>query len=255
MLSFKQLLRRRRRRKRGLAEEPDKKIFINPLVCEGCGDCSVQSNCIAIEPLETKFGRKRQINQSSCNKDFSCKKGYCPSFVTVVGGNLRKKGEELTSSEQDFKLSNYVQGMPVPEVINPIKPYNVLITGIGGSGVITLGALLGTAAHLEGKGASTLDVAGLAQRNGPVTSHLRVSNDPESIHATRIASGSADLILGCDIVVTTGLESISKINPKSTNIIVNSHVAPTSAFATDPNLDLSAARMKKALRDVSNKKL
>ena len=245
----------RRRRKRGLAEEPDKKIFINPLVCEGCGDCSVQSNCIAIEPLETEFGRKRQINQSSCNKDFSCKNGYCPSFVTVVGGRLRKKGEESSASEENFKISDFVQGIPVPEVVNPLKPYNILITGIGGSGVITLGALLGTAAHLEGKGASTLDVAGLAQRNGPVTSHLRVSKDPGDIHATRIASGSADLILGCDIVVTTGLESISKINPLSTNIMVNSHVAPTSAFASDPNLDLSAARMKKSLKDISNNKL
>ena len=245
----------RRKRKRGLAEEPDKKIFINPLVCEGCGDCSVQSNCIAIEPLETEFGRKRQINQSSCNKDFSCKNGYCPSFVTVVGGSLRKKGEESGSSQEDFKISSYIRTIPIPEVVNLIKPYNILITGIGGSGVITLGALLGTAAHLEGKGVSTLDVAGLAQRNGPVTSHLRVSNDPEDIHATRIASGSADLILGCDIVVTTGLESISKINPESTNIMVNSHVAPTSAFASDPNLDLSSARMKKALRDVSDEKL
>lgn len=245
----------RRKRKRGLAEEPEEKIFINPLVCEGCGDCSFQSNCIAIEPLETNFGRKRQINQSSCNKDFSCVKGYCPSFVTVKGGSLRKKAEENNNEQRKKGINEFVDNLPKPETINSENPYNILITGIGGSGVITLGALLGTAAHLEGKGSSTLDVAGLAQRNGPVTSHLRVADNPEDLHAARIASGTADLILGCDIVVTTGIEAMSKINPKKTNIIVNSHVAPTSAFASNPNLDLSAARMKKSLKESSSEEL
>lgn len=242
----------RRRRKRGLAEEPDKKIFINPLVCEGCGDCGNQSNCIAIEPLETSFGRKRQINQSACNKDFSCKKGYCPSFVTVTGGTLKKKGKSDYAQNLEIHKN---QSLPKPATLKIEKPYNILITGIGGSGVITLGAILGTAAHLEGKGSSTLDVAGLAQRNGPVTSHLRISNSPSELHATRIASGTADLILGCDIVVTTGIEPLSKINSQTTNIVVNSHVAPTSAFATNPNLDLSSARMIKALKKSTNKNL
>ena len=240
----------RRRRKRGLVEEPNKKIFINPLVCEGCGDCGVESNCIAIEPLETKFGRKRQINQSACNKDFSCTKGYCPSFLTITGGTLKKKSNSLENAHdfKEFKL-------PEPTTAQINKPFNILITGIGGSGVITLGAILGTAAHLEGKGSSTLDVAGLAQRNGPVTSHLRVSNSPSELHATRIASGSADLIIGCDIVVTTGIEAMSKISPYRTNMVINNHVAPTSSFASDPSLDLSSARMIKGLKDAGSKEL
>jgi len=240
----------RRRRKRGLVEEPNKKIFINPLVCEGCGDCGVESNCIAIEPLETKFGRKRQINQSACNKDFSCTKGYCPSFLTITGGTLKKKSNSLENAHdyEEFKL-------PEPTTAEINKPFNILITGIGGSGVITLGAILGTAAHLEGKGSSTLDVAGLAQRNGPVTSHLRVSNSPSELHATRIASGSADLIIGCDIVVTTGIEAMSKISPYRTNMVINNHVAPTSSFASDPSLDLSSARMIKGLKDAGSKEL
>ena len=240
----------RRRRKRGLVEEPKKKIFINPLVCEGCGDCGVESNCIAIEPLETKFGRKRQINQSACNKDFSCTKGYCPSFLTITGGKLKQKSKSSDKSYDHSRIN-----LPTPLSPDMDKPFNILITGIGGSGVITLGAILGTAAHLEGKGSSTLDVAGLAQRNGPVTSHLRVANSQNELHATRIASGSADLIIGCDIVVTTGIEAMSKISPGRTNMIINNHVAPTSTFASDPDLDLSSARMIKGLKDVGSEEL
>ena len=242
----------RRRRKRGLAEEPNKRIFINPLVCEGCGDCGVQSNCIAIEPHESKFGRKREINQSACNKDYSCTKGYCPSFLTVTGGTLKKKGNKHKQNENP-KYQN--KDLPTPVVCDLNKPFNILLTGIGGSGVITLGAIIGTAAHLENKGASTLDVAGLAQRNGPVTSHLRVANSPSDLHSTRIASGSADLIIGCDIVVTTGIESISKINRNHTNMVINSHVAPTSNFASNPDLDLSSARMIKGLKEIASPEL
>jgi len=243
----------RRRRKRGLATEPDKRIFINPLVCEGCGDCGSESNCIAIEPLESKFGRKREINQSACNKDYSCTKGYCPSFLTVTGGTLKKKGN--TPGSLTNRSNHLNEDLPTPVVAELTTPFNILLTGIGGSGVITLGAILGTAAHLEGKGASTLDVAGLAQRNGPVTSHLRVANSPEELHSTRIATGTADLIVGCDIVVTTGMESISKINKDKTNMVINSHVAPTSTFASNPNLDLSSARMIKGLKAVTSDEL
>ena len=242
----------RRRRKRGLAEEPDKRIFINPLVCEGCGDCGTHSNCIAIEPHESKFGRKREINQSACNKDYSCTKGYCPSFLTVTGGSLKKKGNQENLSDGSKYLN---ESLPTPAVHELNKPFNILLTGIGGSGVITLGAIIGTAAHLENKGASTLDVAGLAQRNGPVTSHLRVSNSPSDLHSTRIASGSADLIIGCDIVVTTGIEPISKINKNHTNMVINSHVAPTSNFASNPDLDLSSARMIKGLKELVSPEL
>ena len=243
----------RRRRKRGLATEPDKRIFINPLVCEGCGDCGSESNCIAIEPHESKFGRKREINQSACNKDYSCTKGYCPSFLTVTGGTLKKKGN--TPNSQANTSNHLNEDLPTPVIAQLTKPFNILLTGIGGSGVITLGAILGTAAHLEGKGASTLDVAGLAQKNGPVTSHLRVANSPEELHSTRIATRTADLIVGCDIVVTTGMDCLSKINKHKTNMVINSHVAPTSTFASNPNLDLSSVRMIRGLKAVTSNEL
>ncbi len=230
----------RRRRKRGLADDPARRIFINPRVCEGCGDCGVQSNCIAIEPVETEFGRKRRINQSACNKDFSCTKGYCPSFVTVHDGTPRKRstGKGAMLPEEAERL---LDELPDPDVMPVEKPFSLLVTGIGGGGVVTVGALLGMAAHLEGKGCSVLDVAGLAQRNGPVTSHVRVAATPDRLHATRIVA--ADLILGCDIVVTSGMESMSKIRDGRTRTVVNTRVTPTSAFASNPDLDLDAKNM------------
>ncbi len=230
----------RRRRKRGTAEEPDRRIFINPRVCEGCGDCGVQSNCIAIEPVETAFGRKRRINQSACNKDFSCTKGYCPSFVTVHGGTPRKRSVSHGSALPPEAAMLAAQ-LAEPNVAPLDAPFSLLITGIGGAGVVTIGALLGMAAHLEGKGCSVLDVAGLAQRNGPVTSHVRIAARPEELHATRIVV--ADLILGCDIVVTTGQEVVSKMAPDRSRAVVNTRVAPTSAFASNPDLNLTADRM------------
>ncbi len=236
----------RRRRKRGKAPDPQQRTFINEAVCEGCGDCSVQSNCIAIEPVETEFGRKRKINQSACNKDFSCLKGYCPSFVTVRGGKLRSRGETAANSSSTDLLSRTAL-LPTPAVVDCVVPYSVLVTGIGGSGVVTVGALLGVAAHLEGKSCSVLDVAGLAQRNGPVTSHVRIATEAATLHATRIAAGGADLVLGTDIVVTTGPDALSRIRPRHTRLVVNSHVAPTFAFATNPNLDLSSEQMLQSL--------
>ncbi len=239
----------RRRRKRGTAPDPEQRTFINEAVCEGCGDCSVQSNCIAIEPIETEFGRKRQINQSACNKDFSCLKGYCPSFVTVYGGKPRSRGSEPVSvgtSELSIRLSQ----LPLPVSADCQTPYSILITGIGGSGVVTVGALIGVAAHLEGKGCSVLDVAGLAQRNGPVTSHVRVAREASDLHSTRIGAAGAQLILGADIVVTTGLDALSKICAGHTRLVVNSHVAPTFAFATNPNLNLSAQPMIQSILNV-----
>ncbi|MCX7057603.1 MAG: indolepyruvate ferredoxin oxidoreductase family protein [Proteobacteria bacterium] len=240
----------RRRRKRGKAADPDQRTFINEAVCEGCGDCSVQSNCIAIEPVETALGRKRQINQSACNKDFSCLNGYCPSFVTVYGGKLRSRGSApLSAGGKD--LAARLAKLPTPDSAECITPYSILITGIGGSGVVTVGALLGVAAHLEGKGCSVLDVAGLAQRNGPVTSHIRISADPALLHATRIAAAGAQLIIGSDIVVTSGLDAMSKIHPGHTRLVVNSHVAPTFAFASNPNLNLASGPMIRAISDAS----
>ena len=232
----------RRLRKRGEFPDPDQRVVINERVCEGCGDCSVQSNCISIEPVETDFGRKRRINQSSCNKDFSCLKGHCPSFVTIEGGQLRKTASDGVASD-DARFA----ALPEPGAPDLDTPFNVLVTGIGGSGVITVGALIGMAAHLEGKGVSVLDVTGLAQKNGPVTSHVRVARDREALAATRITAGAADLVLGCDIVVTTGPENLAKVSRRTTPI-VNAHVAPTSDFAANPDLDLSSRHMESALR-------
>ncbi len=240
---------KRRLRKRGKYPDPDERMYINELVCEGCGDCGVQSNCIAIEPVETEFGRKRRINQSSCNKDYSCVKGFCPSFVTVKGGKPKKmKSEGVAGASNEEEL---FANLPAPQMPNLDRPFSVLVTGIGGTGVVTIGALLGMAAHLEEKGVSCLDVVGLAQKNGPVTSHIRIGKTPEDIHAVRIASQKADLILGCDIVVTAGMEAVSKIAKEKTQLVVNNHVVPTSSFASDPNLDLSSDGMEKALADAA----
>ncbi len=232
----------RRLRKRDLFPDPDQRIVINELICEGCGDCSVQSNCISVEPVETEFGRKRRINQSSCNKDYSCLKGYCPSFVSVHGAQLRKRGALDRGGDTPFAA------LPKPQTADLSRPVNVLVTGIGGSGVITVGALLGMAAHLEGKGCSVLDVTGLAQKNGPVTSHVRVAARPEELHSTRIASGAADLVLGCDIVVATTPDSLSKLAKDRTAAVINRHVAPTFEFASNPDLDLSSHGMEEAIR-------
>ncbi len=240
----------RRRRKRGQAIDPDQRTFINESVCEGCGDCSVQSNCIAIEPVETEFGRKRQVNQSACNKDFSCLKGYCPSFVTVRGGRPKARGTG-SGLAGGLDLDARLVSLPTPVVADSASPYSILVTGIGGSGVVTVGALLGVAAHLEGKSCSVLDVAGLAQRNGPVTSHVRIADNAADLYATRIASRGADLVLGSDIVVTAGQDALSKINSDTTRLIVNSHVAPTFAFATNPNLNLAAAPMMQSIEKVA----
>jgi indolepyruvate ferredoxin oxidoreductase len=233
----------RRLRKRGELPEPDRRIVINELVCEGCGDCSVQSNCISIEPVETEFGRKRTINQSSCNKDYSCLEGYCPSFATIVGGRLRKLETRALDAGDDALFAD----LPEPAQPDLERPWNVFVPGIGGTGVITVGALLGMAAHLEGKGVSLLDVTGLAQKNGAVASHVRIARRPDRLHSTRITEGGADLLLGCDIVVATGLDGMQKLSRDRTRALVNTHVAPTAEFATHPDLELSPASMEESL--------
>jgi indolepyruvate ferredoxin oxidoreductase len=230
----------RRLRKRGEFPDPDRRIVINELVCEGCGDCSVQSNCISIEPVETEYGRKRTINQSSCNKDYSCLEGYCPSFATVIGGRIRK----IESSDVDLADHSLLGELPDASVASLDRPFNIFVAGIGGTGVITVGALIGMAAHLEGKGVTLLDVTGLAQKNGAVASHIRVASRAEALHSTRIAVGGADLALGCDIVVATGLDGIQKLSPTRTHAIINTHVAPTAEFAASPDLELSSANME-----------
>ena len=233
----------RRLRKRGEFPEPDRRVVIHEGVCEGCGDCSVQSNCISIEPVETELGRKRRINQSSCNKDYSCLKGYCPSFVSVVGGSVRKASREGARADDALFAS-----LPMPEIPDAERPWNVLVTGIGGSGVVTVGAILAVAAHLEGKGCSELDVTGLAQKNGAVSSHVRIARDPAALHATRIANGSADLLIACDLVVATSPENLPKLGPGRSASVVNTDVAPTAEFASRPDLDLRPDAMEETLR-------
>jgi indolepyruvate ferredoxin oxidoreductase len=219
---------KRRRRKRGTFPDPQKRVFINELVCEGCGDCSVQSNCVSVEPLETEYGRKRVINQSSCNKDYSCVNGFCPSFVTVEGGNVRR-GKALADSGDTWPA------LPEPVLPPTNRPYGVLVTGIGGTGVVTIGALLGMAAHIEGKGVSVLDMTGLAQKNGAVMSHVRFGNRPEDLYAPRIAAGEADCVIGCDMVVAAGAEAQSKMQAGRTKLVINSASVPTAEFTRNPN--------------------
>jgi len=218
---------KRRRRKRGTFPDPAVRAFINELVCEGCGDCGIKSNCVAVEPLETEFGRKRVINQSACNKDFSCVNGFCPSFVTVEGGRPRR-GKALAAGVESWPE------LPEPALPATDNPYNVLVTGIGGTGVVTIGALLGMAAHLEDKGVSVLDMTGLAQKNGAVTSHVRFGNRPEDIHAVRIAAGEADLVLGCDMLVAGGSEALAKMRSGRTRLVINSAEVPTADFTRNP---------------------
>jgi indolepyruvate ferredoxin oxidoreductase len=232
---------KRRRRKRGTFPDPQKRVLINDLVCEGCGDCSVQSNCVSVEPLETEFGRKRTINQSSCNKDYSCLKGFCPSFVTVEGGRVRR-GQALAAPADDWPE------LPEPTLPAINRPYGVLVTGIGGTGVITIGALLGMASHIEGKGVSVLDMTGLAQKNGAVMSHVRIANRPEDIHAVRIASGEADCVIGCDMVVAAGAEAQSKMQTSRTRLVINNAEVPTAEFTRNPNWLFPGADMQSELK-------
>ncbi|MDH3597962.1 MAG: indolepyruvate ferredoxin oxidoreductase family protein, partial [Rhodospirillales bacterium] len=193
---------KRRRRKRGLYPDPPRRAFINDMVCEGCGDCSAASNCVSVIPLETEYGRKRAIDQSSCNKDFSCVNGFCPSFVTVHGGKPRK---HRASPAEDAGWPD----LPEPALPGLDAPYNIVVTGVGGTGVVTIGALIGMAAHIEGRGCAVLDMAGLAQKGGAVVSHVRVAEKPEDIYAVRISAGGARLVLGCDLVVAAGFEAVS----------------------------------------------
>jgi indolepyruvate ferredoxin oxidoreductase len=234
---------KRRRRKRNEYPDPAKRVVINEMVCEGCGDCSVKSNCLSVEPLETEFGRKRTINQSSCNKDYSCLKGFCPSFVTVEGGRLRRGRSAARPVEEAFP------SLPEPAIPALKSSYGILVTGIGGTGVITIGQIVGVAAHLEGKGVSVLDMSGLAQKYGAVMSHVQVAASPEHMHATRIPTGGADLVLGCDLVVAASTEAVEKMAPARTRALVNASVTPTAEFVRNPNWQLPGTDLQKDVAD------
>ncbi len=235
---------KRRRRKRGLMPDPPRRVFINAAVCEGCGDCSVQSNCLSVVPLETGFGRKRAIDQSNCNKDYSCLNGFCPSFVTVHGAKLR--GNRTALAADDWSLA-----LPEPGLPALTEPWGIVITGVGGTGVVTIGALLGMAAHLEGKGVSVLDMTGLAQKYGAVVSHVRIAAQPEAIHAVRIAAGGARLLLGCDYVVAAGSEALSKLDPQHSHAIINAHQAMPARFVREPDLNFPDEAMRTAIREAA----
>ncbi|HEY4192229.1 MAG TPA: indolepyruvate ferredoxin oxidoreductase family protein, partial [Mesorhizobium sp.] len=233
---------KRRRRKRGAYPDPDRRIFVNELVCEGCGDCGVKSNCVSIQPVETEFGRKRRIDQSSCNKDFSCIDGFCPSFVTVHGAKIRK-AEGLAGN------ADPLDGVPDPlRFALGREGWAGIIDGVGGTGVVTVGAILGMAAHLEGKGCGMIDMAGLAQKGGSVFTHVRVANTPDDIHAIRVSAGKADLVLGCDLVVSGAKKVLAAVRENHTVFLVNTAEIMPGEFTRSADFSLPVERLKKAIR-------
>jgi len=241
---------RRRLRKRGKWSDPDKRAFINSAVCEGCGDCGTVSGCLSIEPLETEFGRKRRINQSSCNKDYSCTEGFCPSFVTVHGGKLRKPASPQTVASAGAAAAQAFGTLPEPPVTRPTRAFAILVGGIGGTGVVTIGQTLAVAAHLEGLHSSNLDVTGLAQKYGAVLSHVKIAPSPAMLHATRVASGEADTLVGCDLIVAAGEESFSKLRPGASAGVVCTDIVPTSEFARNPDWQVDTAGLAAKLSGV-----
>jgi indolepyruvate ferredoxin oxidoreductase len=240
---------KRRRRKRGQMADPKRFAYINELVCEGCGDCSVESNCLSVEPKETPFGRKRQINLSACNKDFSCLNGFCPSFVTVEGATRRKK------SASRIDAVGRAATLPLPAAATLDRPYDLLVTGVGGTGVITVGALIGMAAHLERRGVSVLDFTGFAQKFGPVLSFIRVAASPDALHQVRIDQGAADALIGCDLVVSSAPKA-SGTYRRGTRAAVNTAEMPTGDVVRFRDADLaSPARLRAIGRVIGNDNL
>ena len=236
---------KRRRRKRGLMEDPARRVMINPAVCEGCGDCSVQSNCISVEPLETELGRKRTINQSSCNKDYSCLKGFCPSFVTIDGGKPRRRAPAELGD---------IGVLPEPASRPPLeKPYNIAVAGVGGTGVLTIGALLGMAAHIEGKASMILDMSGLAQKGGAVLSHVRLSEHTADVTCSRIVTGTADLVLAADEVVAASKDVMTLCKSSRTSGIINSHLIPTADFVLNRDFNFQVRKITSVLETALRK--
>ncbi|MEM9550321.1 MAG: indolepyruvate ferredoxin oxidoreductase family protein [Pseudomonadota bacterium] len=228
---------KRRRRKRGTFPDPDKRVFINSDICEGCGDCGVQSNCVSIVPKETELGRKRAIDQSSCNKDFSCVKGFCPSFVTVEGAKLRK--EATTALELPV--------LPEPALPQIDGTWNIVVTGVGGTGVVTIGAVIAQAAQLDGKGAGMMEMAGLAQKGGAVHIHCRLANAPDDISAIRVATGEADALIGGDLVVSAGAKTLGLTRTGRTGAVVNAHEIITGDFTRNTEFSLPSDQLSLAL--------
>jgi indolepyruvate ferredoxin oxidoreductase len=237
---------KRRRRKKGEMVDPARRLFINEQVCEGCGDCSVQSNCVAVLPLETPLGRKRKIDQSSCNKDYSCAKGFCPSFVGVLGGRPRKKAGALAGGSEAFMQR--VNALPRPAPHSWTGPYDLLVTGVGGTGVVTVGALITMAAHLEGKAASVLDFMGFAQKGGSVLSFVRLADLPSRLNQVRIDTQQADALLACDLVVGASADALQTVRHGRTRILANVHEVPVAESLHNPDASLKAPQLLEKLR-------
>tara|TARA_A100001037_G_C15151471_1_gene639570 strand:+ start:1407 stop:4817 length:3411 start_codon:yes stop_codon:yes gene_type:complete len=231
---------KRRRRKRGTLPKANWQVVINPHICEGCGDCGIASNCLSLHPLETELGRKRVIDQSSCNMDYSCIKGFCPSFVLIKGGKIKNKIN--TNSEEKPKL------LPEPDKPDCDKPYSIYVTGIGGMGIVTLSAIIGISAKIDGKSATVLDKAGLAQKYGAVTSHIKIANDSNVLHAVRIANNAANLVLGADLIVSASPESIAKIEADTTKAIINSSQTVTGDFTRNPDINYSQKSIENSIK-------
>ena len=235
---------KRRRRKRGTYPDPDKRVIINELVCEGCGDCGQKSNCVSVQPLETEYGRKRRIDQSNCNKDFSCLEGFCPSFVTISGAKLKKAAPA--------RGADAIPEVPEPEFHDlDHEPWACIVTGVGGTGVVTVGAILGMAAHLEGRGCGMIDMAGLAQKGGAVYSHIRLARSPEDIHAIRVEAGAANLILGCDLVVSGNRKVLGALRRGESIAVVNTAEVASGEFTRKPDYQLPALRLKRAITEAA----
>jgi indolepyruvate ferredoxin oxidoreductase len=237
---------KRRRRKKGELVDPARRLFINERVCEGCGDCSVQSNCVAVQPLETPLGRKRKIDQSSCNKDYSCAKGFCPSFVGVLGGQPRKRVGLLADGSTHFM--EQVDALPRPAPHAWTGPYDLLVTGVGGTGVVTIGALVAMAAHLEGKSASVLDFMGFAQKGGAVLSFVRFADRPERLNQVRIDTQQADAVLACDLVVGASPDALATVRHGRTRILANTHEVPVAESLRNPDASLRVPQLLEKLR-------
>ena len=236
---------KRRRRKRGLFPDPDKRVFINPAVCEGCGDCSKKSNCVAVSPLETALGTKRMIDQSACNKDFSCINGFCPSFVTVHGAKIKSAKSKGSDQRADALAA-------LPDAKQPAlthTPYSMIVTGVGGTGVVTISAVLGQAAHIENKGFAAIDMTGLAQKGGAVACHMRFAAVPEAIHAIRVGIAHADLILGCDLVVTASNKVLETVKPDQTAVVYSTHEMNVATFTLNPSYKLPGGALVRAIED------
>ncbi len=240
---------KRRRRKRNLFPDPDKRVFINPAVCEGCGDCGVKSNCVAVSPLETELGTKRAIDQSQCNKDFSCLNGFCPSFVTVHGAKVKKSRKSVG----DSGVASMLASLPEPALPSLAHPYTMLVTGVGGTGVVTLSAVIGQAAHLEGKGFGSIDMTGLAQKGGAVACHMRVAKSVDDIHAIRAGVAGADLVIGCDLVVTASNKVLETVKPDHTAVVYSNYEMTTADFTRNAKFQIPGAALRHAIEERAGK--